>query len=136
MRPTDSAVPVLTAMCRSAGGWWCAATPDDLLDLYTQSDDAYYTAHHRYVSEAGAPPFERARAAYLLGHLAGLDPEYQGLSWDEIEPTLSACWRDTTDVNWDEIAGFAATAFGRASAAKVDLWRVRLARSDSSWNAA
>lgn len=131
-----SAAAAVEAMSATAGGWWRSRPAEGLLSLYTASDDTYYRAHHEYVTHEGPDSFAASRAGYVLGHLAGLNPELLGHHWSDVETQLREAWNSGTGVPWAVVSQFAEAAFRRSSAAREDAWRARLAESDEAWNAA
>lgn len=61
--------------------------------------------------------YDDVRPAYQIGHLAGRNPDYQGRSFDEIEPDLQRGW--TPDVSsrygaWHEVRDYARSAYDRS----------------------
>lgn len=131
-----SATAVLDAVA-ARGGWWSALSRGDLLSLYTRADDTYYRAHHEYLTRGlSGAPFDQIRPAYLIGHIAGFNPEIAGRSWDQVEPLLAGAWLGVSETPWQEVEVFAEAGFKRAAGARDDAWRLRLAESDSAWNAA
>jgi uncharacterized protein (TIGR02271 family) len=70
------------------------------------------------------------RPAYQLGHIAGQNPEYQGRSFDDVEPQLRQGW--TADVaassgDWNDVRGFARDAFERGQERRLMLVEEQLA---------
>ena len=136
MNQGRSPASVVSAMRQSAGGWWSARPSGELLALYTISDDTYYRAHHAYVTRGNEPSqFDSVRAVYFLGHLAGLNPDYLGREWLEVEQDLAIGWGEVGPL-WSDVSHFAQAGFARAASAREDAWRARLAESDEAWNAA
>jgi hypothetical protein len=130
MSDTIASAVTLVGALRGSGGWWGSVPPDELLGLFTDTDDTYYRAHFAYASRGDAVvKYTRARPAYVLGHLAGLDPDYTGCSWAEIEPQLRQMWAAASDSPWVEAAPYVAAAFERASSAKTYGWRARPIRA-------
>jgi hypothetical protein len=101
----------------------------------TRSDESYYREHF----DASAPPladrrFEDVRPAYVLGHLAGYDPDYAGLEFDQIEAELERRWNDEQRARlaeWQAVRGFARAGYarGRTFADRLGDLSPRLGRS-------
>lgn len=135
--PITSPPALVGAMREYAGGWWCQRSVADVLALFSVRDDTYYQAHFEHAF-AGSDDvtYDDVRPAYVLGHLAGMDPDYLGLTWDEVAPDLEHSWTLGAQSDWLAVRGFARAAFRRASSVEQVAWRSRLAESDQAWNAA
>lgn len=135
--PLTSPPALVGAMRESAGGWWRQRSVADVLALFTTLDDTYYQAHFEHAC-AGVNDvvYDDVRPAYVLGHLAGIDPDYLGHSWDEVAADLEHSWKLGAGTDWPVVSGFARAAFRRASSNEHVAWRSRLADSDEAWNAA
>jgi len=91
---------IIGALAGAVGGWWGGkhmAEPH----VFNEADDAFYQTHHQtnysaIDSESGSlgrgRSYNDVRPAYQLGHLAGVNPDYQHRSFDEIEPHLSSAY--------------------------------------------
>ncbi|HUF65331.1 MAG TPA: hypothetical protein VMM17_05085 [Gemmatimonadaceae bacterium] len=135
--PLTSPPALVGAMRESAGGWWCQRSVSDVLALFTVLDDTYYQAHFEHVcADSADVAYDDVRPAYVLGHLAGMDPDYFGRGWDEVAPGLERSWLRGAQTDWKSVSGFARAAFRRASSLEQVAWRSRLAYSDEAWNAA
>jgi hypothetical protein len=56
------------------------------------------------------------RPAYLVGHIAGTNPGYEGLSFESIEGDLRTGWSDEVRAKhgeWEAVRVYAKEAFGR-----------------------
>ena len=135
--PITSPPALVGAMRESAGGWWRQRSVADVLALFTSLDDTYYQAHFEHAC-AGLDDltYDDVRPAYVLGHLAGIDPDYLGHSWDQVALDLEQSWKLGARTEWSGVSGFARVAFRRASSNEHVAWRLRLADSDEAWNAA
>jgi hypothetical protein len=124
-------------MQESAGGWWCHRSVADVLALFSTLDDTYYQAHFDHAcADSSDITYDDVRPAYVLGHLAGMDPDYLSRSWEEVAPDLAHSWTLGAQSDWQSVSGFARAAFRRASSLEHVAWRSRLADSDQAWNAA
>ena len=122
--------PLLDDLAAGRGGWWTGRTVTDALTRYTTDDDTYYRAHFaHYVDEGDGDRFESARPAYMLGHLAGCNPEYIGHAWQEIEQDLAAAWARRSRADWAEVSPVVHAAFNRVSLPEYQAWRTRVADS-------
>lgn len=135
--PLSSPPALVRAMREFAGGWWRHRSVSDVLALFSVLDDTYYQAHFEHVcADRGDLSYDDVRPAYVLGHLAGMDPDYLGRGWDEVAPDLEHSWASAAQTDWPSVSGFALAAFTRASSLEQVAWRSRLAYSDEAWNAA
>jgi hypothetical protein len=60
--------------------------------------------------------YDDVRPAYQLGHLAGINPDYHGRSFDEVEPDLRRGWSDDVSSRhgaWDDVRDYARHAYER-----------------------
>ncbi len=81
-------------------------------------DELFYQQCYR--AATGLPPdarYERVRPAFHLGHLAALNPDYRGQSFESIEPDLRRGW--TAEVGeshgaWAEVRDHARAAYERS----------------------
>jgi hypothetical protein len=102
----------------------------DALTRYTTDDDTYYRAHFAYYIDTGeGDRFESVRPAYMLGHLAGFNPEYIGHPWREIEKDLAAAWARRSRADWPTVSEVVRAAFKRVSMPEYQAWRTRHADS-------
>jgi uncharacterized protein (TIGR02271 family) len=122
--------PVGTAIGGIAGlvgGWWAGEKAADAAQHAAGHDD-FYRQHHSSTSRG--VDYERTRPAYHLGHVAGMNPDYQGRSFDEIEPDLRAGW--TGDVaassgDWNDVRDYARDAYARGQEQRITLAEEQLA---------
>jgi hypothetical protein len=104
---------VLGALAGAAGGWWAGSELHGAFTEADRSDDAFRRAHEH----AGAKrPFGEVRHGYQVGYLAGRNPDYEGTSFDTIEPELRAAWvkaheQDEPAVSWDDVRAAARSGF-------------------------
>jgi hypothetical protein len=88
----------------AVGGWWAGRSVSEAAAHYTQEDDNYYRSH--YEADAARPrdvDYDRARAGYAAGHLAGLNPDYRERDWDTVSRDIRAGWRDDQHGPWDRM---------------------------------
>ena len=108
---------VIGGLAGALGGWWAGK---GIADAITKPDDDAYRAHFD-----GAPirladrSYEDVRPAYVAGHLAGRNPDYDGRSFEDVEADLRRGW--SSDVaarcgEWPAVRGYAQSAFQRARA--------------------
>ena len=109
---------VIGGIAGAIGGWWSGRAISEALGKLTEEDEMHYREHYERtaVGEGSTRGFDTVRPAYQLGHIAGLNPEYQGRSFDEVEEDLQRGWND--DVRnrygeWDAVRGYVEEAYNR-----------------------
>lgn len=108
---------VLGGLAGALGGWWGGK---EIAEALTEDDDRRYreryeASPHRLADRA----YEDVRPAYVVGHLAARNPDYEGRSFEEIEPDLSRGWTDEVVARtgaWNSIRVYVREAYetGRA----------------------
>jgi hypothetical protein len=113
--PAGPVGALLGAIAGAAGGWWAGR---EVAHALTESDDRFYQTHYEQAPDRLAGlAYEQVRPAYLVGHLAGRNPEYEGRSFEEIEGDLRGGWHDCAAEQcseWPAMRGYARAAFERA----------------------
>ena len=98
---------IIGAAAGALGGWWAGHTVSDVLEDF--SDTTYRRTHRE---QTGRDDFESVRDFYRFGHLAGSNPDYQGRSFEQVEPDLRRSWpRDAGD--WEEARDYIESAYNR-----------------------
>jgi hypothetical protein len=65
----------------------------DAAHKFTQDDDSFYRERFENRADRIADrSYDDVRPAYQLGHIASLNPDYNGRSFDEVEPELQHGW--------------------------------------------
>ena len=102
---------------RSQGGWWAEREVATTVRQVTFDDDVVYRAHYDFSPTRLADrSYEVVRPAYLIGHIAGANPLYEGLSFENIEGDLRAGWTEEIRAkhgDWDAVRQYAKEAFAR-----------------------
>lgn len=106
---------IIGGLAGAVGGWWSGRAVAEATTSYTDDDDRYYQTH--YASTAGTSSrgssYDNVRPAYQLGHLAGINPDYRGRSFDEIESHLSNAYASAGQRDWTDVRGYARDAYAR-----------------------
>src|ERR671939_561926 len=83
---------VLGGIAGAVGGWWAGR---GIANSLSANDDAYFRTHYESSPDRLADrSYEDVRAAYVIGHLAGRNPDYAGKSFEEVEGDLRQGWSD------------------------------------------
>jgi len=108
---------VVLGIANSVGGWWAERDAAASVRRVTFEDDVVYRAHYDFSpSRLADRSYEVVRPAYLVGHIAGANPAYAGLSFENIERDLRMGWSDDIRAkhgDWDAVRQYAKEAFGR-----------------------
>ena len=106
---------ILGGLAGAVGGWWAGK---GLADLVTQKDDTHFrNDYEAYSTRFADLRYEDVRPAYIVGHLAGRNPDYAGKSFEEVEPDLQRSWTAdavTRHTEWPAVRTYARRAFERA----------------------
>jgi uncharacterized protein (TIGR02271 family) len=92
------------------------------------TDDAYY--RDRFASTSRNGDYDRARPAFQLGHIAGMNPDYENRTFDDVEPQLRAGWTDDVarqSGDWNDVRDYARDAFERGRERRLTLAEEQLA---------
>lgn len=108
---------VVYGIGQSVGGWWAEREVAASVRQVTFEDDVIYRAHYDFSPTRLADrSYEVVRPAYLVGHIAGTNPAYEGLAFETIERDLRTGWSDdirTKHGEWDAVRAYAKEAFAR-----------------------
>ena len=115
---------VIGGIAGAVGGWWSGKAAADAASNIDTTDDAYY---RQRFTETGGRDYDTARPAYHVGHVAGFNPDYEGRSFEEIEPDLRRGWSSAGTSDWNDVRGYARDAFERGQERRLTLAEEQLA---------
>ncbi|HZF68128.1 MAG TPA: DUF2382 domain-containing protein [Gemmatirosa sp.] len=142
--------PIGTVIGGIAGaitGWWTGRAISEAASTFDEDEPQYRDRfRERHLSSAGSSStgairagaadtgdldthYNRARPAYQLGHLAGMNPAYQGRTFDEVEPDLRRGWTDDVSRehgDWNAARDYARDAFSRGQERHIRLHEEQL----------
>jgi hypothetical protein len=102
---------VLGGIAGAIGGWWTGRALAEAAEDITEVDEEYYRSDFKR-ADSTVTPFEYARRAYFLGHLAAT--AYDGRKFEEIEKELAHGWTTGGGPgSWNSVRGFAAVGYER-----------------------
>ncbi len=108
---------VVYGIAQSVGGWWAERDVAAAVRQVTFEDDVVYRAHYDFSPTRLADrSYEVVRPAYLVGHIAGTNPAYEGVAFETVERDLRTGWSDdirTRHGEWDAVRVYAKEAFAR-----------------------
>ena len=116
------------AIAGAVGGWWSGKAAADAASSIDADDDQYYRRDFSTTTRTGS--YDVAQPAYHLGHVAGMNPEYQGRSFDDIEPHLRRGWTDDVSSrsgDWNDVRDYARNAFEHGQERRLTLAEEQLA---------
>jgi len=110
---------VIGGIAGAVGGWWAGRSVAEATHKFTQDDDAYY--RERFETTPGRLAdrnYDDVRPAYQLGHIASMNPDYHGRTFDEVESDLRHGWSNNLRArhgDWSAIRPYAEEAYNRNS---------------------
>lgn len=100
----------------AAGGYWAsrklAAAAADLSEEEERDCRTYYETH---VVRSSGVPYSQARNVYVLGYVAGRNPDYAGRGYDEVEPHLRSGYTGRRAGTYDSLRDFGRRGYERGS---------------------
>ena len=110
---------VIGGIAGAVGGWWAGRTVAEATHKFTQDDDTYYRERFEITPGRLADRnYEDIRPAYQLGHIASMNPDYNGRTFDEVEPDLRHGWSNNLRArhgDWSAVRPYAEEAYNRNS---------------------
>jgi hypothetical protein len=107
---------VLAGVAVVAGGYWASkklfSAASELSDQDEQDCRTYYETHP--MRSAGVP-YSQARTVYVLGYVAGRNPDYSARPYDEVEPHLRGGYSGRGTGSYDALRDFGRRGYERSS---------------------
>jgi hypothetical protein len=108
---------VIGGIAGAVGGWWAGRAVAEAAHQFTHEDDSLYRERFETRSDRLADrSYDDVRPAYQLGHIASLNPDYNGRTFDEIEPELRYGWGNDVRArhgDWSAVRPYAEEAYSR-----------------------
>lgn len=110
---------LLGGIAGAIGGWWSGRAIAEAAEDITEADERFYRQDfervERRVDHSRRAEFDGARRAYLLGDIAAANPDYAGLTFEDIERDLSRGWQAQGSAleHWDAVRDYANVGYGR-----------------------
>ncbi len=108
---------IIGGIAGAVGGWWAGHAVSEATHKFTESDDDYY--RERFVNKPDRLAdrgYDDVRPAYQLGQIASMNPDYNGRSFEEVEPDLQHGWGNDLRArhgDWSTVRPYARDAYGR-----------------------
>jgi len=119
---------VIGGIAGAVGGWWAGRAVADAAQEYSVGDEAVYRNHFdNSPNRLADRKYESVSPAYQIGHIAARNPDYQGRTFDEIEPDIERGWIKAAAMghdDWHRVRDYARDAYDR-SANGVERERLR-----------
>jgi hypothetical protein len=99
---------IVGGLAGAAGGWWAGRSVARAADDFSDETDEHYRSLHE-TQHADRCRYDAASGFYRLGRLARKNPEYEGRTFEEVEPELRRGWREEGAAgfqSWDEVRPF------------------------------
>ena len=133
---------VIGGIAGAVGGWWAGREIAEMATDLAQDDDRYFRTHYETSSgQVADRRYEDVRPIYQIGHLAGLNPDYTGREFDEVEHDLKRGWTSDSASRlgeWPAVRSYAREGFARGRTVRANpdhpLWKNR-ARSKAEADA-
>jgi hypothetical protein len=118
----NAAGSLMNAAMESLGDWWSSDSAREASDRFDARRDQRCRQHFQSEGgSSGSASYDSARPLYQFGHVAGQNPDYQGRSFEEVEPELRGAWREEHSERfgeWPEVRGY--VGFGYSAADRDD----------------
>ena len=104
---------LIGAAAGALGGWWAGHTVSDALE---QFDDRHHRRIHQTRTEQTRTQdddYDRVRDLYRFGHLAGGNPDYQGRTFEDVEPELRRAWPHDSRSRWEDAREYVRRGYDR-----------------------
>ena len=108
---------LLGGIAGAIGGWWSGRAIAEAAEDISEADEQFYREDfervERRVDHTRRAEFDAARRAYLLGDIAAANPEYAGLSFEDVERDLSRGWQAQSAAagDWTEVRDYASVGY-------------------------
>jgi hypothetical protein len=100
---------VIGALAGTVGGWWNKAS--ELRQHMPDEEEQACRIH--FASFAGGDlTFDQARSGYVIGYVAGCNPDYHGRAFEDVEPDLRQGF-GAEDTEYDVLREFARYGYSR-----------------------
>ncbi len=108
---------IIGGIAGAVGGWWAGRAVADAAHKFTTDEDIYYReTFEKRTDRLADRSYDDIRPAYQLGHIASLNPDYNGRTFEEIEPDLRTGWGNNLRArhgDWSTVRPYAEEAYNR-----------------------
>ena len=118
---------IIGGLAGAATGWWTGRAVSEAASSF-DTDEDYYRNHFqsRGTPSAGSASYDTARPAYQLGHVAGMNPDYEGRKFEDVEPDLRRGYESYAGstqgaASYESVRGHMADAYTRGQERRLVL---------------
>lgn len=108
---------VIGGIAGAVGGWWAGRAVADAAHKFTHDEDTYYReSFEKRTDRLADRSYDDVRPAYQLGHIASMNPDYNGRTFDDVETDLQKGWGNNLRArhgDWSAVRPYAEEAFSR-----------------------
>ena len=101
---------VVGGIAGAVGGWWAGEKAGRAAEDWDEHED-YYKGHWEK-NRAADLKWDDAAVGYRVGHIAGRNPDYTGLDYEEIEDDIRRGWQ-WKDRDYDSMRPYIMTGYDR-----------------------
>jgi uncharacterized protein (TIGR02271 family) len=125
---------IIGGIAGAVGGWWAGRAVSEAAESFTDEDDTYYRRQFEQRRAGGALTpagsgddldydYDRARPAYQIGYLAGMNPDYEGRRFEDVEPELQRGWTSvgSGEGDWSSVRDYARDAYSHGQERRLTL---------------
>lgn len=116
-KAADTAVDLMGSMIRrvagSVGGWWSDRSADEAVTTFGDREESTCRQHFD-LNRSKTTSYDAVRPLYQFGHLAGSNPDYQGRSFEDVEPDLRSAWTGDQSQqygDWESVRDYISTGY-------------------------
>jgi hypothetical protein len=110
---------IIGGIAGAVGGWWAGRAVADAAHKFTHEDDSFYRDRFENRPDRLADrSYDDVRPAYQLGHIASMNPDYNGRTFDDVEPDLQRGWGNDLRArhgDWSTVRPYAQEAYSRST---------------------
>jgi uncharacterized protein (TIGR02271 family) len=128
---------IIGGIAGAATGWWTGRAVSEAASSFDGEED-YYRNHYQSrgtssgMGSGSSSNYDHARPAYQLGHVAGMNPDYEGRKFEDVEPDLRRGYESYAGSNanaprYEDVRGHMADAYGRGQERRLVLSEEQLA---------
>ena len=108
---------IIGGIAGAVGGWWAGRAVADAAHKFMHDEDTYYReTFEKRTDRLADRSYDDVRPAYQLGHIASMNPDYNGRTFDEVETDLQKGWGNDLRArhgDWSAVRPYAQEAYSR-----------------------
>ncbi len=108
---------IIGGIAGAVGGWWAGHAVAEAAHKFTHEDDSFYRERFENRPDRLADRrYDDVRPAYQLGHIARMNPDYTGRTFNDVEPEIRHGWGNDLRArhgDWSMVRPYAEEAYNR-----------------------